>query len=485
MLTGKLSNMDYLFKPRSIAFVGATENLGKWGFIIYNNLVAGGFEGDIYPVNPGRESVLGLRAYPSVTDIPGEVDLAVYTIPAEGMLRAIEDSVRKGVKAGVVISAGFKELGDEYADLERRMTEMAREGGMSLVGPNGQGICCPESKLYAWIPINFYPPPGEVGVVSQSGNVQTLLVGDVVSSGFGISRSVSSGNEADLTSQDYIEYLAEDAGTGVILAYIEGLANGRSFIERARKAARKKPVIVYKGGRTDSGVSAARSHTGAMAVNDELFNSACRQAGIIRVDRLEEAGVVAASFLNRPLPRGKRVAIITGGGGLGVIAADGCAARGLTVAKLSDRTLGKIGEYMPSWWVPGNPVDMVAGLRFGIRRPIMEILMESGEVDSIMLLRMGPPSDKLRSPPKKDGGAVDMKKIWEGIEKRQVDISVESFDLMQKYGVPVFIVSNAVQAGGFDLNTLPGDKRTCIYPNIDSCCHAMAAMAEYQSFLQR
>ncbi len=484
-MTDKFSKMDYLFNPRSVAFVGATENLGKWGFIIYNNLVSGGFEGDIYPVNPGRESVLGLKAYSSVSDIPGEVDLAVYTIPAEGMLEAIEDSVSKGVKAGVVITAGFKELGGEYADLEKRMAEKAREGGMVLAGPNGQGVCCPGSKLYAWIPINFYPPPGEVGVVSQSGNVQTLMVGDVVNSGFGISKSVSGGNEADLTTRDYIEYLANDPETRVILAYIEGLAKGRRFVKVARDASRKKPVIVYKGGSTDSGVNAARSHTGAMAIDDRLFNSACRQAGIVRVDRLEEAGPVAASFLNRPLPRGNRVAIITGGGGLGVIAADGCTSRGLDVAKLSETTLKKIGEYMPSWWAPGNPVDMVAGLRFGTRGPIMEILMESGEVDSIMLLRMGPPSNRIQSPPKQNNKTVDMKKIWEGLEKRQTDLAFESYDLMHKHGIPVFIVSNVFQTGELDISGLLGEKRMSIYPNIDSGCRAMAAMAEYQAFLQR
>jgi acyl-CoA synthetase (NDP forming) len=475
----RLKMLDALFHPRTVAFVGATETVGKWGFIIYNNLLSGGYEGGIYPVNPGRDVVLGHKAYPSVTDIPGEVDLAVFTVPAKRMAAALDDCVKKGVKAGVVISAGFKELGGESADLEAKLAAKARAGHMVLVGPNGQGVCCPESKLYPWIPPNFTPPAGEVAVISQSGNIQTMLISEVARCGFGVSKSVSSGNEADLKTEDYFEYFAHDPATKVILAYLEGITDGRTFIERSRAVSKKKPVIVYKGGSTGPGVSAARSHTGAMAVSDELFDSVCRQSGLIRAARIEEAGTIASSFLDRPLPRGKRVAIVTGGGGLGVIAADVCSRIGLEVPALSGKTLERIGELMPEWWVPGNPVDMVAGLRFGTRKPILEILMKSGEVDSIILLRMGPPPNRGKIQSVRDGKAIDPSKIWEALAQRQAELVNEICGLMHESGVPVYIVSNLFQDPRIDASKLLGDRRVTIYTHIDTACLSIKAMSDY------
>jgi len=483
-VNSRLKKLDNLFHPRSIAFVGATETIGKWGFIIYNNLISGEYEGKLYPVNPGRDSVLGFKAYPSVRDIPGEVDMAVFTVPARQVLAAIDDCVAKDVAAGVVISAGFKELGGEYADLESELVARTRAGNMVLVGPNGQGVCCPKEKLYPWIPPNFHPPAGEVGVVSQSGNIQTMLIGEVVKSGFGISKSASSGNEADLKTEDFFEYFAHDPDTKVILAYVEGISDGRSFIERTRATTAKKPVIVFKGGSTLSGVSAARSHTGAMAVSDRLFDSVCKQSGLIRAWRIDEAGIIASSFLGHPLPRGRRVAILTGGGGLGVVAADACSKLGLEVVNLSDETLSKIGELMPDWWVPGNPVDMVAGLRFGTRKPILEILMKSGEVDSIILPRMGPPQKNGAMTTNQKGNVSESFKIWEAMAKRQVKLAHELYDMMAEHNIPVFMASNLFQETNIDISELLGDKRMTIYRNIDTACLAASAMADYSEYLR-
>ncbi len=476
----RLKKLDYLFNPRSIAFIGATETRGKWGFIIYNNLLAGGYEGEIYPVNPGRETVLGKKAYPSARAIPGEVDLAVFTVPASGVGQALDDCLAKGVKAGVVISAGFKELGGEHADQEARLAARARSGGMALVGPNGQGVCCPASKLYPWIPPSFRPPHGPVGVVSQSGNIQTLLIAELVAAGLGVSKSASSGNEADLRTEDYLEYLASDPDTEVVLAYLEGILDGRQFIKRARAAAARKPIVVVKGGATSSGVAAALSHTGALAVSDELFDAACKKTGIIRAGRIDEASVIAGSFINRPLPRGPRVAIVTGGGGFGVIAADVCVKLGLEVPELSSRTLAQIGELMPEWWVPGNPVDLVAGLRFGVRRPIMEVLMKSGEIDSLMLIRIGPPPAMITT--QADGQGLDSSKFIAGMIKRQVDLARETHDLMRQRQVPVYMVSNLFTDA--TATAALADKRMTIYQSIDSAGAAIKAMTDYGKWRQ-
>ncbi|MHB8895452.1 MAG: CoA-binding protein, partial [Candidatus Geothermincolia bacterium] len=379
--TARERNLDYLFKPRSIAFVGATEAKVKWGFICFNNLLAGGYEGKVYPVNPGHEKLLGLPCYPSVLDIPGDVDLAVFTVPASAVLTALDDCAEKGVRAGLVISAGFGELGGEGAAMELELVRKAGEAGIVLCGPNGQGLCCPESKLYPWMPL-FYPRAGSIGVVCQSGNILNMLIGEALDAGFGISKGVSSGNEAQLMTEDYLEYLSEDPATDVIVAYIEGIDDGRRFLELSRVAAGRKPVVVLKGGRSSAGMKAASSHTGALAVDGDLFASACRQAGLVNAGTIKQAGIMASSFVNRPLPRGRRVGIVTGGGGLGVIASDACVDAGLEIPALTRETLEGIGALLPDYWVPGNPVDLVAGLDLRVIQPIIELLIRSREVDS-------------------------------------------------------------------------------------------------------
>ncbi len=384
----RVNKMEKIFTPKSIAFVGATNNIGKWGGIILHNLRSGGYQGEIYPVNPKDETVHGLKAYKSVTDIPGDVDLAIFTIPAELLPRTIGECGQKGVEAGVVISAGFAELGEEGKGLQDRMLEEARRAGMVLVGPNGQGISVPKSGLHPWMPM-FKPDPGSVAVVSQSGNVATVLAEQLAELGFGCSKAISAGNCADLTWSDYLDYFRQDSDTRVVLMYVEGVGSGRDFFEAAKRTALVKPVIVVKSGRTEAGSRAAASHTGVLAGSDLVFDSACKQAGIQRAQSMEEAVIAAASMVNTPLPKGRRLGVVTGGGGLGVMAADAAARMGLDLVKFSDETIEKLKAQLPSWWAPNNPVDMVAGLGYGGPRELVPILMESGEVDGVILLGVG------------------------------------------------------------------------------------------------
>jgi acyl-CoA synthetase (NDP forming) len=476
----RLNNLDYIFNARSIAFVGATETMGKWGFLILNNIITGGYEGKIYPVNPGRDKVLGLQAYPTVRDIPEDVDLAVFTVPARLVIGALDDCVSKGVKAGVVISAGFKELGGEGAEMEKELVRKAREGGMVLIGPNCQGVCCPGNKLYPWMPILFHPPPGKIAYVSQSGNILNMLIGRAVNSGFGASKGVSSGNEADLRTEDYFSYFLEDEDTDVIVAYIEGIDDGRRFIERARSTASVKPIVALKGGRTRSGISAARSHTGAMAVSEKLFEAVCRQAGITLTWSIDETGITAASFVNRPLPKGRRVGIVTGGGGLGVIASDVCSEEGLDIVQLSPQTLERIGKHMPDWWVPGNPIDLVAGLDFTIIKPVMEILMKSGEVDAVMFLWIGAP--RKEKPVISVKGGVDISGVWDMIRHHFKDYAKELYDLMQELEIPLYFASNAQPADLTDSGDEGDESYLMVYESVESACRAIKAMATYHEF---
>jgi acyl-CoA synthetase (NDP forming) len=478
----RLDNLRIVFEPKSIAFVGATETKSKWGFIIPNNLINGGYGGKLFPVNPNRPRVFGLDAYRSVKDITEAVDLAVITVPAAGVPSAVADCVNKGIRAGVVITAGFKELGQEGALLEQKMVSIARAGDMVLIGPNGQGVCCPANHLYAWMPMDYHPPAGDVAVVSQSGNIQMLLIVGLSRAGFGVSKSVSSGNEADLRIDDYIDYFARDEMTKVILCYVEGMTYGREFAARARDAARKKPVVLIKGGTTSSGVTAASSHTGAMAVSGELFDAVCRQSGIVQAHRLGEASLLAASFLNRPLPRGKRVAIITGGGGLGVIAADWCTNLGLEVVRFSEKTLSAIGKHMPGWWVPGNPVDLVAAGSSTVVVPLADIIMKSGEVDSILFLLMGPP-------PKQQAlqtGASDRDSWnWKEIFERAMVFLLVLHELMHQYGIPVFMVSTLLNDEIPTIRERLGDKFWMLHPTIETASVCMKAMADYAEFVAK
>jgi len=478
-------NIERMFNPRSIVFVGATETLGKWGFIIFNNLITGGYAGKLYPVNPGRKQVLGYKAYPSVRDVPGDVDLAVFTVPAATVEAAMEDCVEKGVKAGVVISAGFKEKGGEAAAMEARIVERARAAGMVLVGPNGQGVCCPGSNLYAWMPNLYYPPAGPVSSVSQSGNVQGLMVKELLEAGIGVAKCVSSGNEADLATEDYLDYFAEDPATKVILSYVEGLAPGSRFLASARNASRQKPVVLLKGGRSEFGVSAARSHTGALAVRDEMFDAACRQAGVIRAHTIYESAVLAASFVNRPLPKGRRVGIVTGGGGLGVIAADMCAQAGLVVPRLSQRTMDAIADRMPDWWVPGNPVDLVAGLDFSVVPHLLKTLVGCGEIDALLLLFIGPGRRRDQEFKPLNEQTVKMQKMWKSMEGMFMGFREMLTKLADETGTPAYVVSNFGEGSDKIKEVMFAPDHTIFFKDIESACKAIAAMAYYREFLEK
>jgi len=480
----RLRNLEYVFNPRSIAFVGATEGAAKWGFIILNNLVTGGYEGKLYPVNPHRKTVLGIQAFPSVRDIPGDIDLAVFTVRAGEVTGALDDCIARGVKAAVIVSAGFKELGGSGAQLEGELVGKARAAGMVLVGPNGQGVCCPESRLYTWMPL-FYPQAGNVAFICQSGNILNMLIERVLDAGFGVSKGVSSGNEADLKMEDYYEYFAGDATTHVIVSYIEGVTDGRRFLQSARRVTPRKPVIALKGGRTDSGVAAARSHTGALAVQERLFENACTQAGLTLARTIDEAGTIASSFINRPLPRGKGVGIVTGGGGLGVIAADSCVEEGLEVVPLSSETLGSIGRLLPDWWVPGNPVDLVAGLDLTIVKPILEILLHCGEVDSILLIFVEAPRSEGAVITTVQGEDFDLSAMWEMVAHQLAIYVQELHSNSCELGVPIYVVTNFDRKEAWVEESGGSGSHNMVYTTVESACIAISAMVKHYEYRRR
>jgi acyl-CoA synthetase (NDP forming) len=338
----------------------------------------------VYPVNPNESEVLGIPTYDSVVNIPEAVDLAVIVVAAPRVPQIMQQCVQKGIKTAVIVSGGFAESGE--SELEAEVVKIAREGDIRFIGPNTMGHADTSSELctLAW---TAQIPSGAVALISQSGNMMHRIIHCGMSLGIGFSKLVSTGNEADLHFEDYLEYMAGDEKTRVITAYIEGLREGRRFLELARKITPNKPIIAIKSGGTTESARAVRSHTATLAGSDAVYTAAFRQAGVIRVDDDDELCSVAAALLYQPLPRTSRVGILTVGGGLGVMAAEAVEREGLEVAHLAPSTIENLNAYLPSRWSHGNPVDM-AGIGPNENPAVFAslwVLMEDKNVDAILL----------------------------------------------------------------------------------------------------
>ncbi len=383
MSTPMIEELKPLFLPESIAIIGASNTPGKWGNGMVIRPVKSGYRGKMYPINPKEEKVYGLKAYPSILDVPDPVDLAIFTIPAVMTPGVMKDCVTKGVKAGVVISAGFAETGPEGEALQDELAKIAKTGNIRFIGPNCMGFWSSEARLNT--AFMFMPKPGGISFVSQSGTMGGYLLETANSKGYGFNSFLSVGNQADLSMADYIEYLGEDDATKVIVLYIEGLKAGNRFLKIAREVIKKKPIIVYKAGRTESGSRATMSHTASIAGADNVFESACRQVGIIRTYDVIHAFDLAEALSKQPLPKGNRVAIISGGGGHCVVSTDACSLLGLEVPELSDKTIKEIEPLLlPHAPVPKNPIDMAADPRPTTLAKIISILAKDQDIDAII-----------------------------------------------------------------------------------------------------
>jgi len=377
-------DMDRIFHPRGVAVVGASPNPSKFGFIFYYGLKNSG--APVYPVNPNEREVLGDRCYPTVDAIPYEVDYAVISIPAPSVPKVIEDCGRKGVKAVSIYTAGYGEEGtEEGRRRERELAETARRSGVRVIGPNCIGIYCPKGRLsfFAGLPL----VEGEVAFLSQSGGHAEELAYKAENWGIRFSKIVSFGNACDVTPEELLEYLGEDPDTKIIGMYVEGSRDGRRFFEVLRRVAARKPVVVWKGGETEAGARAVASHTGSLAGSVQVWRAALRQAGAIQVEDFEEMADVLHALSRLPLPRGRRVAVVGAGGGAGVASTDACEKNGLRVAPLSEETVRRLEEVVPT---PGtsvrNPVDLsyFALFDFSLMGRCVEILASDPGVDAII-----------------------------------------------------------------------------------------------------
>jgi succinyl-CoA synthetase alpha subunit len=378
--------LEPLFNPRSIAVIGATNSWNKWGFSTFASIL-NGFGGKVYPVNNQEPEVLGHKAYRRVTDIPEDepVDLAVFVIPPPGVRVTMEDCIQKGVKAGVVITAGFAETGPEGKRLQDELLDIARQGPLRFIGPNCMGYWSASCNLRAFM----FPLPvqeGPLAFVSQGGNVGGAVLRMGYERGLGFHRYISCGCTADIQMEDYIEHFGQDPKVKIILAYIEGLGDGQRFLEKVRRITPHKPVIVLKPGRTEAGTKAITSHSGALAGSSDLYDSVFKKAGVIRVNTADSLLDVAIGLLTQPLPQGRNLAIITPGGSYGVISADACAALGLNVIPLSDDTISQFDRIFPPRWSRGNPVDPAGDRNFIAYMQAPEMLLKLPEVDAMIFM---------------------------------------------------------------------------------------------------
>lgn len=371
--------------PASIAVVGASRTPGKVGHDVVRNLLDAGYEGRIYPVNPKADEVLGLPCHAAVDRIEGEVELAVIAIPAQYVLDALDQCARKGTRAVIIISAGFKESGEEGARLEEQLAEKCRREGIRCMGPNCLGVISPVTRLNASFGAAM-PKPGNIAFFSQSGALGTAILDIAVGEDIGLSRFISYGNKADIDETDLIEALGEDEQTDVILGYLESIDDGRKFMDVAARVTRNKPVVIFKSGRTSGGARAASSHTGSLAGADSAYSAAFRQCGVFRADTIEEFFDYARAFACRKLPANGKVAVVTNAGGPGIIATDAIESSRLTMAELSERTRRALAEHLPPQANIHNPVDVLGDAKADRYRLALEAVARDDGVASVLTI---------------------------------------------------------------------------------------------------
>lgn len=381
-----IRNLDAVFAPRSVALVGASERPGSLGSILARNLLAGGFGGRLHFVNPKRASVHGQPTVASLRDIPLAPDLAVVVTPADAVPGVIRDAVACGTRGACVITAGFgAHSGADGAVRLQRMLDAARPGLLRIIGPNCLGVQVPALGLDASF-AHLSPPPGTIAFVSQSGAIITSVLDWARPRGIGFSRVVSMGDMADVDFGDMLDWLANDSATRSILLYIEQITSARKFMSAARAAARSKPVIVVKSGRFDAGARAATTHTGALAGSDAVFDAAVRRAGMLRVHTLEDLFGAVETLSMARLPAGERLAIITNGGGIGVLAIDQLVAEGLEPATLSSATVERLSRVLPRTWSHANPIDLVGDADGRRYARALEAVLAGDEADAVLVL---------------------------------------------------------------------------------------------------
>ena len=377
--------LDAIFRPKSVAIIGASSTPGKVGYVLANNLLKSGYPGHIYLINVKGDDILGRKSYKTISDVPGEVELAVIAIPSQFVLEEVEECGQKGVKALIIISAGFKETGHEGAELEKKLVQTARKYGMRIQGPNCLGAVnthMPYDLSFA----STLPKKGNIGFITQSGALGTAILDWIIAEEIGFGSIISLGNKADLDEVDFIEAMAEDPDIKVILLYLESIERGRRFLEVAERVVQRKPVMVVKGGTSSAGAKAAGSHTGALVGSFLAYQKAFDKAGIILTESMEDLFNFAVAFTEQPLPKDEGVAIVTNAGGPGILSTDLIEKLGLKMTKLSDETRAELKKSLPAAAATGNPIDILGDALPDRYSVAVETTLKDPGVHSVVVL---------------------------------------------------------------------------------------------------
>ena len=380
-----MKDISTLFKPQSVAVIGASSKPGKVGNFVVKNLISSGYTGRIYPINPKEETIEGLKNYTSILEVPENVDLVVVSIPAKAVPDAARECIQKGVKNMIVLTAGFKEVGHEGAELEKELVEIARQGNMNILGPNVIGSIDTKSPINASFG-QIMPHQGDIAFISQSGAMLVAILDWSVSVGIGFSKTISIGNKADISEIDLIEYLGDDPDTNVILCYLESISDGDRFLSVVSEVSKKKPIVILKSGSSSAGAKAASSHTGALAGSDLAYDLAFEQTGAIRAKDMTELFDLGLAFSKLPLPKGDRVCVVTNAGGGGVVTADAIEKLGLKMATLKDETINYLKETLPSEANCVNPIDVLGDASPDRYETALKTVANDGNVDAIVCM---------------------------------------------------------------------------------------------------
>lgn len=458
-----MDRLDAIFAPQSVAVIGASTAPGKVGHDIFANILKGGYKGTLYPVNPNAKSILSVKAYPSITDIPDPVDLSILILPPQIALQSIEDSIEKGVKGIVIVSAGFREVGGDGLEIENKIVSMCQEAGVRVVGPNCLGVINPHPSV--GLNASFaarMPASGNISFISQSGALCTAVLDFAADREFGFSKFISIGNKADVDELDLLRYFHNDLETEVIMIYLEELRRGPEFIEFVKEITsgdRPKPVLVIKSGRTGAGARAAASHTGALAGTEAVYDAIFKQSGMIRVESIDELFDFATAFayknesalgkLRRKVPDGNRVAIVTNAGGPGIVATDMTVSSGLNLAKFHEETIEALASHLPSTANINNPVDVIGDAsRDRYENALSAVIKDEGVDGALVILT-----------PQSMTNALGIAEAIAQIARRShkpilccfmgiIDVS-KGVKYLQEHGIPVFkFPENAAKAFG-------------------------------------
>lgn len=444
-----------------MAVIGASAREGSVGRSVFTNILFSGFTGIVYPVNPKARSILGVRAYHSVWDIPGEVDLAIIIVPSIAVPKVMEECGEKGIKGAVIISAGFKEIGRKGAELEKTVKEISRKHNISLVGPNCLGVINtdPEVCFNATFAVGM-PKRGNIAFISQSGAVGIVALEYSQKEGIGLSKFLSVGNKADVTENELLISLKDDPMTDVILLYLENLTDAKGFIKLAREITEKKPILAIKSGRTIEGAKAASSHTGALAGSDEAYDSLFAQCGVMRIETLEELFDYAIAFAKQPLPKTNKIAIVTNAGGPGIIATDTAIRYGLQLAQFEKKTIENLRKGLPPTASINNPVDIIGDAGKERYEVVLKNVLDDRNVDGLIIIAL-------------PTAMVDPRGIAYAIT-----------DIVSKYKKPILSyyggtadISEALKI--LEQNNIPNYK----FP--EATAKAMASMSKYAQWLAR